>query len=153
MKKDHIRDYATEAFRYYAACGCPTSEQVKEQIYTQISERSSRDYTEVAAVMSTSSATEYGAMAAEDAFERHKAEILDILAVEKALAELRYDPAVIRAIEMVYFPNPDKELRKGDISDRVHVAELMIPASERTIYYWLKKARKIFARHRGLRIF
>lgn len=29
MKKDHIRDYATEAFRFYARMGCPTYKEAE----------------------------------------------------------------------------------------------------------------------------
>lgn len=55
-------------------------------------------------------------------------------------------------MEIVYFADPKKELEKKDISDRVHKAELGIPTSERSIYSWLKMARGIFARERGLRV-
>jgi len=40
---------------------------------------------------------------------------------------------------------------KGELHDRVIQAVIHIPASERSIYYYLKKARNIFAYERGLR--
>lgn len=47
MKKDHIRDYATEAFRFYARMGCPTYKQAEAMI------KSSPELADVAAVIET----------------------------------------------------------------------------------------------------
>lgn len=78
-----------------------------------------------------------------------RAEFEDIIAVEKTLQRLTQPQR--QAVELVYFINPEQPLERNDISERVHRAELEIPASERSIYGWLYRARKIFAEERGLR--
>jgi hypothetical protein len=57
-----------------------------------------------------------------------------------------------RAVEIVYFADPQRPLEKGDIEARVHKAEIEIPASRQSVYTWLRRARKLFAIERGLRI-
>ncbi len=148
MKKDNIRDYATEAFRYYAACGKLTSEELKQQVKDRIYEQTKREISRTGSGM-PSDATAYAVMQAEEVVCNMQAEFLDIIAVEKTMRQLnKYQR---QAVEIVYFVEADKELTRNDISQRVHKAELTIPAEERTIYRWLSRARKIFARERGLR--
>lgn len=149
MKKDNIRDYATEAFRYYAACGCKTSEELKQQVKDQIYVQTKREKVRSGSGMYTDSIA-CAVMAAEGEMYEMAAEFLDIIAVEKTLRKLNEHQRM--AVEMVYFADADKELQKGEMSKRVHKAEMEIPASEQSIYNWLKKARKIFASERGLRI-
>ncbi|WP_312071834.1 hypothetical protein [Anaerotignum propionicum] len=148
MKKDNIRDYATEAFRYYAACGRKTADECKEQVKEMIYEQSSREIVRSGSGTHSDS-TAYRAMEAEDATCEMAAEFLDIIAVRKTLMQLNEDQRT--AVEIVYFTDAKKELQKGEISKRVHRAEMQIPASERNIYNWLAKARRVFARERGLR--
>ncbi|WP_312047486.1 hypothetical protein [Anaerotignum sp.] len=149
MKKDNIRDYATEAFRYYAACGMKTSEELKQQVKKQIYDQSKRER-----IRSGSGAhsdhTAYSVMAADDEMYEMAAEFLDIIAVEKTMEQLTSDQK--KAVEIVYFTDAGKELEKGDISKRVHKAEIQIPASSMSIYRWLRNARYIFSKERGLRI-
>ncbi|MFT8889465.1 MAG: hypothetical protein ABF904_11690 [Ethanoligenens sp.] len=149
--KDHIRDYATAAFRYYAELGCPTYELLKKQIYDKALIQSKK---ELGHTNGISKPTEYAIMNAERAVENHEAELRDILAVQEVIERLNFKKNydIVRAVRMVYFADADKPLEKGSISARVHQAELEIPASERQIYYWLNQARKIFAEERGLRI-
>lgn len=149
MKKDSIRDYATEAFRFYAACGKLTSEQLKQKVYDEIYTASKKEFYHGGRGMPTD-ATAYAVMAAEGALHDMEAEFRDIVAVEKTLMQLRRQQK--RAVEIVYFEEPNKPLEKGTISDRVHKAEQEIPASERSIYEWLARARRIFAKERGLRV-
>lgn len=149
MKKDNIRDYATEAFRYYAACGRKTAEECKEQVKEMIYEQSSREIVRSGSG-TYSDSTAYSAMAAEDATCEMAAEFLDIIAVHKTLMQLNEHQRA--AVEIVYCADAKMELQKGEISKRVHKAEMEIPASEQSIYNWLRKARKIFASERGLRI-
>lgn len=59
---------------------------------------------------------------------------------------------IIKVLKMVYMADPQKDLRKHDISDRVHAAEIEIPASEGSIYRWLRITRELFAKERGLRL-
>lgn len=149
MKKDNIRDYATEAFRFYAACGRLTSEQLKQKVYDEIYTASKKEYYRSGNGI-LSDATAYAVMKADDAVRSMQAEFEDIIAVEKTLIRLTRHQRM--AVEIVYFAEPKRELGKGDISDRVHKAGIEIPASEDTVYRWLRKARRVFAEERGLRI-
>ncbi len=149
MKKDNIRDYATEAFRFYAACGKLTSAELERMVRDRIYQQSRRAVLRSGNGM-PSDATAVAVMKAEDAVRDLQAEILDITAVEKTLKRLNKQQR--KAVEIVYFTDAEKDLEKNDISNRVHRAELEIPASEQSIYNWLRKARRIFAEERGLRI-
>lgn len=147
MKKDHIRDYATEAFKYYAKIGQPTYEELKEKYYQE----ALGDYGRINGIKCSgiSKPTEAALMYAENVLHQKEAELLDILAVERTIIQLnRFEK---QAVEIVYFEEPKKELEKRDISNRVQKAIIQIPASERSVYYYLKKARSIFAFERGLR--
>lgn len=150
MQKDIIRDYATEAFRYYAACGKISAEDIKAQIYKTIAEEGKKEkeinikgngYTDLTALK---------AMKADDEMMRLKAQFEDIIAVEKTLSRLTSDEK--KAVDIVYFTNAKQPLRRGEISNRVHKAETELFISERNIYYMLKRVRTIFAYERGLRI-
>lgn len=159
--KNHIRDYATAAFIFYAANG-RSADKYKEKIYQEALEKQSK----IEKSSGISKPTEAAIMRAEAAVNEKLAEIKDMEAVEKTLAELRaynsfYENSsrlmryertnIVMAVEIVYFTDSKKELQKGDIHDRVHKAALEIPASEKTIYRWLGKARKMFAENRELR--
>ena len=124
MKKDSIRDYATEAFRFYASCGRLTSEQIKEKIYKEIYEQSKKEFGHCG-IKGFSDSTAYAVLKAEEAMTQMQAEFEDILAVERTLAQV------------------NRHIKKA--------VEIEMPASERSIYYWLRKARIIFAEERGLR--
>lgn len=144
MKKDHIRDYATEAFRFYAKTG--GSKKYIEKIAADIQKQKG------AGIVNP---TEGALIAKERAIEENAAELADLEAVEKAMHLIERLPqggSILKAIEYVYFKDCWRELRRGDIKSRVHYAEIHIPASERQIYRWLSKARLLFAQERGLRI-
>ena len=150
MRKDNISDDATEAFRFYAACGRLTAAELEEKVRQEIYTKSKREFLYNGGPHLPSDATAYAVMQAEDAVAEMQAEFLDILAVERTLMQL--DEAQRKAVEIVYFAKPDQELEKGEISRRVHQAEIEIPASTDTIFRWLRLARKTFAQVRGLRI-
>ncbi len=147
MKKDHIRDYATEAFRYYAYMGKPHKEDLEKKYYQEALEEYERR--QQMGGTGISKPTEQAVMYAEGILRQKQAELWDILAVEKTMAQLRREER--QAVEMVYFERPYRELEKGDISMRAQRASIQIPASERSVYYYLKKARNIFTFERGLR--
>ena len=149
MKKDNIRDYATEAFRFYAACGKLTSAELEQMVRDRIYQQSKREFLRSGSGVPFSP-TEYAAMKAEDAVRDLQAEMMDIIAVEKTLKRLNSQQR--KAVEIVYFTDAEKDLERNDISDRVHRAELEIPASTDTIFRWLRLARRTFAEERGLRI-
>lgn len=149
MSKDYIRDYATEAFRFYARNGM-SAEQYKQKIYNEALVNMEKRKGNIG----VSCPTEAAIIRAENEVDRKMAEIKDIEAVEMTLNELtammRRD--MIKAIEIVYFEDANKDMKLGDVQDRVHKAGLDIPASERTIYRWLRRVRDLFALKRGLRI-
>jgi len=94
--------------------------------------------------------TEQAVMYAEGILRQKQAELWDILAVEKTMAQLHAWER--QAVETVYFECPNRAAKKGEISDRVVKASLYIPTDERTVYRYLKKARDMFSYERGLRV-
>lgn len=150
MIKDHTRDYATEAFRYYAMLG-KTFEEVKEEIYNQAIEQSKSESIKTNNICSP---TELAMMRAEKAVLEKKGELEDILAVEetlKQLALIRSGSEIKKIIELVYFVSPDKDIERNEFSNRVINASLELHCSESTVYRHLRKARNMFAENRGLR--
>lgn len=149
--KDYLRDYATAAFRFYAKNGM-SAEKFKQKIYFETLDEIKRKETYVK--NGISKPTEEALIKAEKAVNERMSEILDMEAVDKVLAELeaRHKIEVLKAIEVVYFKDSDKELELGDIKSRVVMASMSIPASERSVYSWLKQARELFSYQRGLRI-
>ena len=149
MSIDICRDYVTSAFRFYARNGKST-EKFKKKIYIEaIKSGMIRTGAKGSGI---SSPTEAVIVAAERAVNDKLAEINDMEAVEKTLAELfvlrKYE--TLQAVDIVYFKGCVE--KNEDIKRKVHIAELNIPASESSIYRWLKLARKIFANERGLRV-
>jgi hypothetical protein len=149
MKKDHIRDYATEAFRYYAFLGMPHKEDLEQKYYDEAKQEYTRQYSEVKGT-GISKPVEQMIMYAEDRVREKQAELWDILAVEKTLAQLHEWER--QAVEIVYFEQSHRDIKKGEISERVVKASLYIPTCTATVYNYLRKARRIFAYERGLRI-
>ena len=146
MKKDSIRDYATAAFQYYAKLGKPHKEDLEQQYYDDALSEYKRGEIKGTGI---SKPVEQAVMYAEGRLRDKQAELWDILAVEKTLAQLHKDELL--AVEMVYFECPQRAIKRGEISERVTKASLYIPIDERTVYRYLKRARMIFAFERGLR--
>jgi hypothetical protein len=113
MKKDLIRDYATDAFRLYARMGCPSQREIGGE----------------------------GATAAD---LRAVADVMRILSLQG-----RED--VIAAVRAVYFVAPQREIERGSISARVEAFAVGLPAAPSTVYRWLRTARDLFGKVRGLR--
>lgn len=152
--KDYLKDYATAAFRFYAKNG-KSAEEYKKRIHDEALETIRRR--EVKTKGSGGSPTEAMLIEAERMISDKMAEIKDMEAIESTIRQLEVmrfgqGKGIIQAIEYVYFKDADKEIIKGDIYNRVHAAEIDIHASERSIYYWLRQAREIFAIERGLRV-
>ncbi len=146
MKKDNIRDYATAAFQYYAFMGKPHKEDLEQKYYDDALSEYKRGEIRGTGI---SKPVEQAVMYAEGRLRDKQAELWDILAVEKTLAQLHKDELL--AVEMVYFECPQRAIKRGEISERVVKVSLYIPTCERTVYYYLRKARLIFAYERGLR--
>lgn len=139
MIKDHIRDYATEAFRFYARWG--GRDNYVKNLLADLQKQKG---------FGVCSPTETELIHKEQIMKEHIAEIADLDSVEKVLRICERD--VRRAVELVYLDKPFRDLEWGELKERVHYAEIHIPASERQIYRWLRKARMLFAEERGLRI-
>lgn len=146
MKKDHIRDYATEAFRYYASLGRPTYEELKKFYYKKAMDEYVKGHERGSLV---SKPTENQIIYAENRLQEKMAELQDILAVERTLKQLH--DFETEAIETVYFVNPSKPIKKNEISERVLSCSNDLYCDVRSIYRYLSKARMIFAYERGLR--
>lgn len=141
MKKDNIRDYATNAFCLYAKNGQAGYEQVREWIYkTALNDAWNKPPEKAVAF-------------AESEVERNMPKLLDIRAVEDTIRIFKmgneYD--IVKAVEAVYFTSPHK-IGRNDIHSRVVKLAAELPASEASIYRWLKKARLLFASLRGLNV-
>lgn len=82
-----------------------------------------------------------------------KSEVYDIEAVIRVLKILREENKIdtLKAIDIVYFTDSSKPLRKGDISRRVVFAAHQLHINERKVYTLLSNARRMFANERGLR--
>lgn len=144
MKKDHIRDYATEAFRFYAKSG--GRDAYIKYLIEDISKSKGSG---------VCNPTESALVSKEKIIESRAAEFSDIDAVDKVLVILDKSHQgyyIKKAIELVYFKDCWKDLSWGDITGRIHYAEINIPASQAQIYRWLSKARTLFAEERGLRL-
>lgn len=147
MKKDHIRDYATEAFRYYAAKGKPSYRSLKAQYMAEAFSDYERPKEKGSMI---SKPTEAAILYAEKQLEKKEAELMDILAVEKVY--YTSNQLVRQIIEIVYFERPLETLQKGDITTRVLKAVLTTYTCERAVYSILKAVRIKFAQERGLRV-
>jgi hypothetical protein len=93
-------------------------------------------------------------IARETARENHLAEILDLTAVERTFKILQTRPKgseIIKAVQIVYMRNPDKNIKRDDVIKRVTEVALDCFVSEREVYNWLAFARELFAIERGLR--
>lgn len=151
MKKDYIRDYATEAFRFYASIGM-NSDEYREKLRREAMETIAR---REGSTKSDGSPTEAMLMHAEKVIEGKISVLEELEAVEKTLKEFEarpyYNMLIIPLIRKVYFTEPNKPLKKGDIQDRVIKACEELNIVERTAYRYLKKARDVFAYNRKLR--
>lgn len=123
MKKDHLRDYCTNAFRTYAEAGKPDVNCVKMFYEPHI---------------------KYGSGKAAD-----------ICAVSDTLCRLRGMPdgaLTVHCVDIVYFTEPRRAVRKNDISARVVYASRTLNVDISTVYRRLKLARDIFSEVRGLNV-
>ncbi len=139
MKRDHIRDYATEAFRFYARVGKLSGDEYLKMVRGSFGCVQEEDERKRCAL--DASADIMGACQDLDAAKR----TLDDL-------ELSGKMHAAQAVRAVYFVRPSGDISGREIAGRVRDFSLSCPASERTVYRWLSLARKVFARERGLRI-
>lgn len=139
-KKQTYKDYASDAFRFLAREGSK-EKYIQKLVDDILKQRRNSQY---------GSPTEAAAMHKEAMLREKSAELADLEAAEKVMFIL--GRCERQAVEMVYMKDCWKELEWGEISERVHVAEIQIPAGQAQIYRWLAKARREFAKERGLRL-
>lgn len=84
----------------------------------------------------------------------HRALQLDLLAVADTLNALTNSGKdyICQAVSAVYFVAPTKPLHKGEINLRVTKFAVNNYTDERTVFRWLKEARLLCAKLRGLNI-
>lgn len=148
MKKQSYRDYATEAFRFWAAVG--GAETYRRAVWDRAI--ATHQHEEGAAGISKPS--EAAIIRAERAVDEARAEILDLDAVDRVMATLQAAPAgedMIRALRTVYMAQPLRRLERGDIERRAIKAAREICCDRRTVYRYLARAREMFAAERELR--
>ena len=146
MRKTFYRDYATEAFRLLAREG--SAALYRQKVYNTALARRGE------AGSGIGSPTEAAVIRAEQAVYEAEATIRDLEAAEAAVnvLECKYGVAAVKALKRVYMAEVDRDIKRGEISERVNKAIMNIPASEESIYRWLRFARTSFAKNRGLRI-
>lgn len=82
----------------------------------------------------------------------HRALQLDLLAVIDTLDDLTNSGKdyICQAVSAVYFVAPTAALHKGEINSRVTKFAINNYTDERTVFRWLKEARLLCAKLRGL---
>ena len=118
------RDRATAAFRRWARAGCPDAEEIRNRQHA--GRRSQSDLLACALVFALLSDPEFRARS-------NAAEGREIMA----------------AVRAVYMADPGRELRRSEISGRVTRFALDHYTAERTVYYWLRRARDLWRHARA----
>ncbi len=121
--RDRIMNYATGAFREYASLQMPNYSELLESF------------------------------AKKGKVEDDAALLLDVFAVEKTMEYFdEVNPIVSDAIREIYFALPSTPFTDRVAAGRVRFFSASRNVSERSIYRWLRQAREVFAKNRGLRI-
>lgn len=114
------RDLASEAFRRWARAGRPETVQIRQD-----GSDTARDYAACAAV--------FDALKREETWGRENSPAREIR----------------RAVEDVYMVDPERRIRKNVITMRVRRFASDRYVSERLVYIWLARARKMWWEFRG----
>lgn len=136
-------DYATHAFVRFAGLGCPTREEYENRIRSECYKRYS--LLEPSLIV----------LKAENAVSIRKPLLEDIAAVNRVLSILQATGKtyISDAIKEVYLVSRDgKKPERGVIMERVTHFSMTCPASTKAVFSWLKSARALFAKERGLDI-
>jgi len=119
--KKRDRDRATEAFRRWARAGCPTPEQIREE---KAGHEVAEDFRACAAVFA--------------ALERERRRGRE----NSAAGE------IMIAVREVYMEEPFRRLRWQEVSLRVRAVSTEHYVSERQVYNWLARARRMWLMYR-----
>ena len=144
MKREHYRDYAIEAFRFYARTG-KTVDQLRDEMLEDPVNKAEYELRGG----DISKPTEYELLHIQEMLGHREGELLDLIAVEKTLNQLQQLER--EAVNMVYMKDATMKIERGDIQNRVSIASVNIGASESQIYRFLRKARNVFCLERKLR--
>ena len=138
--KEPYRDYATMAFIRYANLKRPTRKEYEESIRQDCYKRLSLHEPNFIIIKANAE------VSAKEPL------LKNIDAVNKVLEILKEEDKrhIIDAIEAVYFVNPVGKPKKGEISARVRRFAMEYPASDISVYNWLKSARLLYAKIAGL---
>ncbi len=141
MKKDRIRGYATEAFRYWASVGCPTYDEAVERIKRRAEAKAKGQPAEIRAAFVAA------------CIDNRIGALLDIKACDECF---RYFDAhgkecVCSAVRAVYMAFPKKRLARGELSGRAVRFAMDNYYSDRWVYKFLDEACERFAEYRCLR--
>ena len=141
MIKDNIRDYATDAFRYWASIGCPTYEEAVSRIVKKAELESAGQSEEVRSAF----------VAAR--LEKYRGELGDIKACNECFEYMKAHgkECVCSAVREVYMVFPRKRPARGELSGRVLRFAINNYYSEIQVYRFLREACEVFAEKHHLR--
>ena len=139
-EKEWYRDYATHAYQQYAALGYPTRDSYELKIRQEVLRRNAADPSDEIDKK------------ADKAVADKKPLLADIEAVNIVIDALKVSGKsyVIEAIHDVYFVEPKRKPRRGEIHSRVTRCAADRYASTRSVYDWLRVARLMFCQERGM---
>lgn len=123
MKKDNCHDYVSEAYRFYALCGCPDVERLRK-MRLNASEWQRADIQDLEAVCRV---------------------------IERIRTEPD-GSTTLRCMEIIYFTQPKLAASRKLMSERVLAAADELCVSESAVYRIMKRLRHMLAVERGLRI-
>ena len=116
------RDRATEAFRRWARAGCPGVDQIKDV-------KGAEDLRACVAV--------FEELKEESDMAHRGAGRMNTAAAD-----------ILRAVRKVYMEEPDRPMRKLEVTMRVRRLAVESYVSERRVYEWLARARSLWWRAR-----
>lgn len=142
MKKELYRDYATDAYIFWAQKGYISGEDYIAEVKRKATVRSKDADPEEAYKYINTCVT------------NHTASQKDLDACCKAFEFLRASDKeyICEAVKNVYGICANIALKRGEITGRVRAYACAANTDERNVYRWLAQARKIFATMRGLRV-
>lgn len=149
MKKEITKDYAESAFQYYVSIGKPSYDSLKERYIKDALEYYSIINKKIISIDDLGfhkKAMDY----VDDKLKMKAGELEDILAIEKTLKLLNETEKSV--LEIIYFSS-DNLINKANISELVKKTCTITSLPEKTIHSFLRKARVLFARERGLRVY
>ena len=155
MIKDYTHDYAVAAFVFYAACGCPSDEDVQKMLYKWAEKNhdslESRNKRRRRRLLTEDDLIREKVSQTEKAIDCCVADIAAVNRMLDAVAEETMGNDKIKCIKYIYFCKNVNLSSRGSMSALVQKCVTDTGLNESFIYRSLKQAREIFIRERGLR--